>query len=54
MNKKEKRIRDAHKANRRMINRLWNTYTPVKQILELTRLNDIALQNDLKKLEAEQ
>jgi hypothetical protein len=50
---KEKQIRDVHAKNRRMINRLWNTYTPVKEILELTRLNDIALQNDLKKLEAQ-
>jgi hypothetical protein len=54
MNKKEKQIRDAHAKNRRMIGRLWNTFTPVKEILELNRLNDIALQNDLAKLEAEQ
>ena len=30
--------------------RLWNTYTPVAEILELLRLCDVARENELRRL----
>jgi len=36
--------------NQRDIGRLYNTMTPLKVILELSRDNDIALQNESAKL----
>jgi hypothetical protein len=38
--------------NRKDIAKLYNGYTPVKEIKELNRINEIAYQNELKKLES--
>ena len=50
MDKDEKQLREAHAKNIRDISKLWHGYTSVKEIRYLLYLNDVALENELKKL----
>lgn len=41
-----------YNKNKKQINKLYNGYTPVKEIKRLHHMNDVALENELKKLKA--
>ncbi|MHA2329753.1 MAG: hypothetical protein ACXACR_14655 [Candidatus Hodarchaeales archaeon] len=48
MDKEE--IRKAYLKNRKNICRLYSGYTPLKEIEKLLRMNEIAYQNELKRI----